>query len=286
MNHYHLTLITKRNQDCLFCLVKGEPEINLSFKDAISKLKKARQQGAIFLSIDGGEPTLLPYFKKLIKQSISLGFKKVVIKTNGWGFSNYDFAKAVLLNNQHIIRINLSLHGPNAEIHDYLAQTSGSFKIAIKAARNITKLQGDLVANIVICSQNYKFLLPYINLIEKLKIKEVILLFIASRGNALKNTFLIPKIENTIPFVRQAISYADSKGIYLALTFFPFCLLDNYSLSHAVEFHISSSIELFDELAKERYKSKKCQSCKYYDKCPGVWKEYYKLKGFQFKPIK
>jgi MoaA/NifB/PqqE/SkfB family radical SAM enzyme len=286
MNHYHLTLTTKCNQDCLFCLIKGSPEVNLSFKDVILKLKKARNQGAVFLSIDGGEPTLLPYFKKLIKQSISLGFKKIVIKTNGWGFSNYDFAKDILINNQHIIRINLSLHGPNTKIHDYLAQTPGSFKIAIKAARNIIKLQGDLIANIVICSKNYKFLLPYINLIEDLKIKEVIFLFIASRGNALKNTFLIPKIENTIPFVKRAISYADLRGIYVALTFFPFCCLDNYSLTHAVEFHMPSSIESFDELAKEHYKSKECRKCKYYDKCPGVWKEYYKLKGFQFKPVK
>lgn len=286
MNHYHLTLTTKCNQDCLFCLVKGDPEINLSYEDAVFKLKKARSQGAVLLSIDGGEPILLPYFKDLINQSIELGYQRIVIKTNGFGFSNYEFAKNILKGNENIIKINLSLHGPTAKIHYKLTQTKGSFDTAIKAAKNIIKLQGILISNIVICSENYKFLKEYIDLLGQLKIKETIFLFIASRGNALKNTYLIPDIEKITPFVKKAISFADSKRIYVALTFFPFCLLGDYYLTHAVEFHIPTSITLFDELAEERYKSIKCKKCKYYNKCPGVWREYYKLKGFNFKPIR
>ena len=286
MNHYHLTLTTKCNQDCLFCLVKGGPEINLSYKDVVSQLKKARSQGADTLSIDGGEPTTLPYFKKLIKQSISLGFKKIAIKTNGWGFSDYKFAKTIIEGNENIIKIYLSLHGSNKLIHDKLAQTNGSFSIALKAIKNIIKLQGDFTSNIVICSLNFLYLKEYIDLLKKTGIKKTIFLFIASRGNTLKNPFLIPNIKDTIPFIKEAIDYANTKGIEVALTFFPFCLFDSYYINYAVEFHIPTNINKFDELYKERYKSVKCKKCKYYSKCPGVWKEYYKLKGFRFKPIK
>ena len=286
MHHYHLIPTTNCDQHCLFCLVKGDPEINLSYEDTVLKLKKARKQGAAFLSIDGGEPTLLPYFGKLIKQSIALGFKKIAIKTNGLGFSDYKFAKTIIEGNENVIKIYLSLHGSNRLIHDKLAQTNGSFSIALKAIKNIIKLQGDFTSNIVICSLNFLYLKEYIDLLTKTGIKKTIFLFIASRGNALQNPFLIPKIEDTIPFIKEAIDYANTKGIEVALTFFPFCLFDNYYINYAVEFHIPNNIDEFDELAAEHYKSPRCKKCKYYSQCPGVWKEYYKLKGFQFKPIK
>jgi len=286
MNYYHLTPATKCNQDCLFCLIKGGPEINLSYKDVVSRLKKARNQGAAFLSIDGGEPTSLPYFGKLIKKSIALGFKKIAIKTNGRGFSDYKFAKTILEGNENIIKIDLSLHGPNKIIHDKLTQANGSFNTTLKAINNIIKSQGDLTSNIVICSLNFLYLKEYIDLLKKTEIKKTTFLFIALRGNALNNPLLIPNIEDTILFVKEAIDYANSKDINVALTFFPFCLLDSYYINYAVEFHIRNDINEFDELANERYKSPRCKRCKYYSKCPGVWKEYYKLKGFKFKPIK
>ena len=286
MHHYHLIPTTNCDQHCLFCLVKGDPEINLSYEDTVLKLKKARKQGAAFLSIDGGEPTLLPYFGKLIKQSIALGFKKIAIKTNGLGFSDYKFAKTIIEGNENVIKIYLSLHGSNRLIHDKLAQTNGSFSIALKAIKNIIKLQGDFTSNIVICSLNFLYLKEYIDLLTKTGIKKTIFLFIASRGNALQNPFLIPKIEDTIPFIKEAIDYANTKEIEVALTFIPFCLLDNYYINYAVEFHIPNNIYEFDELAAEHYKSPICKKCKYYSQCPGVWKKYYKLKGFNFKPIR
>jgi len=215
-----------------------------------------------------------------------LGFKKIAIKTNGRGFSDYKFAKTILEGNENIIKIDLSLHGPNKIIHDKLTQANGSFNTTLKAINNIIKSQGDLTSNIVICSLNFLYLKEYIDLLKKTEIKKTTFLFIALRGNALNNPLLIPNIEDTILFVKEAIDYANSKDINVALTFFPFCLLDSYYINYAVEFHIRNDINEFDELANERYKSPRCKRCKYYSKCPGVWKEYYKLKGFKFKPIK
>lgn len=286
MSHYYLTPTSKCNQNCLFCLVKGEFKINLSFEDAVSRLKKAHGQGATLLSLDGGEPTLLPYFKELIKQSISLGFKKIAIKTNGLGFSNYQYAKKVIEGNQNIIKIYLSLHGADKNIHDKLVQKNGSFDIALKAIKNIIKLKCDLISNIVICSLNFLYLKEYIDLLKQLGVKETIFLFIASRGNALKNPFIIPEIEMTVPFIKEAIDYANAKDVEVALTFFPFCLFDNYYINYAVESHMPDDIKDFDGLFGEKYKSEKCQKCRYYAKCPGVWKEYYQLKSFKFKPIR
>jgi len=215
-----------------------------------------------------------------------LGFKKIAIKTNGLGFSNYQYAKTIIEGNQNIIKIYLSLHGADKNIHDKLVQKNGSFDTAIKAAKNIIKLKCDFTSNIVICSLNFLYLKEYVDLLKRLGVKKTIFLFIASRGSALKNPFLIPEIETTVSYIKEAIDYANSKNVEVALTFFPFCLLDDYYINFAVESHILGKIKNFDELSEERYKSKNCQKCRYYTKCPGVWKKYYQLRGFKFKPIK
>ena len=286
MEHYIFTPTTECNQDCLFCLVKRDARAQCSYKDTVTLLRKLHKQGIIKLSIDGGEPTLLSYFNKLIRQSIALGFKTIAIKTNGLGFSNYKFAQNILEGNETIIYIYVFLHGPNKISHDKLTQTRGSFDTAIKAAKNIIELQGNIIANIVINNLNFLYLKEYIDLLKKINIRETLFLFILPKGNALKNNFLIPNIKNIIPFIKEAIDYANSKNIHVGLTFFPFCLLGDYYIDFAVETHIPTSISNFDKSSGEIYKSNKCRDCKYFSKCPGIRREYFKLNGFHFKPIK
>ena len=287
MDYYHLTLTSKCNHNCLFCLVKGVIKVNLSSKEAFKKLEKAHRQGAKYLSIDGGEPTILPYFKKLVNKAVNLGFKIIAVKTNGTGFSDYNFAREVIKGNEDIIRVYLSLHSSDKKIHDRLTKTEGSFDVAVRAINNITKLNGKLVINLVVCSLNYKHLKGFVEFLAEYKIQETILLFIVPQGNALKNKWLIPKIENTIPYVKKAIDLGNKLGIKVRLTFFPFCLLGKNYMQYAVEYNIPGDIRKFDSLfLKTRYQSPECKKCVFFTKCPGIFKEYYKIRGFHFKPIK
>ncbi|MCX6737240.1 MAG: radical SAM protein [Candidatus Parcubacteria bacterium] len=285
MNHYHLNLGNACNQNCIFCLVNGGKGNSLSFNRAILKLQKARENGAIYLSIDGGEPTIIPYFSKLVERSFLLGFKKMAIKTNGKGFSQYPFAKTILAKHKNDITIYLSLHGPSAEIHNKLTQTKKGFEIVLKAIKNITKLKGKVICNIVICTPNILYLKEYIALLKKMQIKEVIFLFIIPQGRALKNKFLIPKIEDTIPLVEDAIQYAKSLKITISLTFYPFCVLGKYK-KDAVEYHISTDLKHFDRLYKNKYSSQLCRNCLYAKNCPKIWKEYLKIYPFVFNPVR
>ena len=285
MKHYHLSITSKCDQNCIFCLVKDDPKVIMSYKKALSLLKNARQKGATLLSIDGGEPTILPYFKSLIKYSIKIGFKKIAIKTNGLGFYDYKFTKDIIEGNQNIIKIYISLHAGNKIVHDKLAQKTDSYNITCKAIKNIIRLNGDITANIVICSQNYLYLKEYIGLLKNLKIKQTIYLLTAARGNALKHPYIIPKIESVVPFVEESIDLADSLNIFVALTFFPFCALNKYYINNTVESKMTDNIKKFDGHYKEKYKSAKCKICKYYSNCPGVWKEYLKTNRFNFNPI-
>jgi len=287
INHYHLTLGYRCNQNCLFCLLKKEENPNLSYRSALLRVKKARKEGANNLTIDGGEPTIFSYFPRLVRESIDLGFKKVVIKTNGLGFSDYKFAKDIIRGNENIVELYFSLHAHHKIIHDKLVNKKGSFETTVRAIKNIIRLQGKCLTNIVICNSNFQYLKEYIDLLKRLKIQKTNFIFIASQGNALKNSFLIPKIENTIPFITKAIDYANTKNITVNLTFFPFCLLGDYYMNYAVEFHMPDSINKFDEDYRKKYKAKECKKCKYFNKCPEVWREYYKIYGFiKAKPIK
>ena len=283
MNYYHLNLGNTCNQKCGFCLVNGGKGYMLSFKEAREKLQRARRQEAVFLGIDGGEPTIAPYFPELIEESFLLGFKKIAIKTNGTGFSHYHLARKSLARQKENITIYLSLHGPSAEIHDKLVSERGGFGRALKAIQNLNKLGVRVICNLVVCSSNFLYLKEYIGLLNRLHIQETIFLFIIPKGRALKHSYLIPRIVDTLPFIKQAIDYANNLGIKVSLTFYPFCILGKYK-NKTVEYHIKTDLNSFDQLYRDKYFARECQDCLYAKNCPRVWKKYIKFYPFVFAP--
>ncbi|KKU11194.1 MAG: Heme biosynthesis protein [Parcubacteria group bacterium GW2011_GWF2_46_8] len=285
MRHYRLFLTSVRNENCSFCSVKDDPFVSLSFLDAVTLLREARRKGADYLSIDGGEVTMTSYFTKLIQRSVSLGFKKIVVNTNGFGFRNRDFTETVLEERQHILRICISLYGHNKRVHDRLTNVKGSFDATIKAIKNITDMRGDLVASLVVCSENFPFLKKYIGTLKRLKIKTVIISFVAVEDDVLWKPSFVPDIRDTIPFLQKAIDYANTKNISISLVFFPFCVLGKYYTEYATERYAGNRYKNQKEFFKGKHISKQCFGCTYYNSCPGVWEEYYKLRGFRFRPV-
>ncbi|MEM5781762.1 MAG: radical SAM protein [Candidatus Aenigmatarchaeota archaeon] len=282
----HLTLTKQCNQNCIFCLITEDKIKELKFNDVIKKIKKYKTSNNIFVSIDGGEPTIKPYFISFMKYLSKLKIQSIHLKTNGLRFQDRKFTEQVLKENKNRLKIYLSLEGPSSDIHDALTQTKGSFNGAIKSIKNIKNLGGEIITNIVINSLNYKYLKEYIDLLKKMDIKETIFLFIIPRGRAWAHRDLIPSLEKVRPYIEEAIHYADTQQIFISLTFFPFCLFSkSYYYTHAVEFNINKTISQWDKLNKERYVSPLCRKCIFVDKCPKVWHNYQKLYPFNFKPI-
>ena len=69
------------NQDCLYCCVDRE-DVQMDFNELVRILDYLKKHGTLQISYVGGEPTLHPDYKEIIKYTKDLGFY-ITVSTNG-----------------------------------------------------------------------------------------------------------------------------------------------------------------------------------------------------------
>lgn len=110
---------------CPFCYNEKERQGRpLSVEDYARIFGEGREEGALYLTLSGGEPTLHPRFFEIGKLATALGYS-VRIKTNGHGLDE----AALVRIRQEIDPYNLdvSLHGASPGTHDAATGIPGSF---------------------------------------------------------------------------------------------------------------------------------------------------------------
>ncbi len=235
---------------------------------------------AIILS--GGEPAQRPDFFKLLEKLIELDFCKVQVQTNGRLFLDKDFAERTVSMLGSRGEFFVSFHAPNEKLFEELSGVKGSFNETVLGLKNLIKLNAKIRTDTVIVKQNYEDLALIVDLLTALGVKGMELIFVHPNGRAWVNRKrIVPRIEETVPFVKEAVVHGLRHGTNVVITRYPFCVLDGYE-KHAVEFNYS---EDFDNYLNARVKGAECRQCKYFKNCPGIWANYLKLFSFEFRPV-
>lgn len=94
-------------------------------------IERARGDGFEYLSIQGGEPTIWPWLRELITHAREIGFRDVIMVTNGRLLAERAASRRIL--EAGLTGIVFSLLGPDAEVHDSLAASKGSFDAVVAA---------------------------------------------------------------------------------------------------------------------------------------------------------
>ena len=120
---------------CDFCYNEKEKGgERLSLEDYKRILQQARQEGALFLTLTGGEPTLHPDFFSIGIHADNLGYS-VRVKSNGYGFT-----EAFIRRLQREVKpynVDLSIHGATAATHDAVTAMEGSFARLLQSIRMV-----------------------------------------------------------------------------------------------------------------------------------------------------
>jgi MoaA/NifB/PqqE/SkfB family radical SAM enzyme len=260
----------KCNNNCVFCSIpKNKRDIIRSYDEIISNME-IESQKCDSIEFTGGEPTIRSDFINLVKNAKELGFKLIIIETNGRMFSNPKFTKDAI--NAGLNRIVFSLHGPEA-IHDNLTKVKGSYAQLIKGIKEAKKYDINIYSNFVINKLNYKYMKDYIEIINELKLKSISLLFTIPSGMAAENK-LMPTYSEIIPYLISALKTSKTD---VTVQNVPFCVLGDlkkYIYSdkkcHFNFIETSPQINL-------KIKTEKCKNCKH--ECEGIWKKYYEIYG-------
>ena len=254
-----------------------------NYDEIISRLEDRKRDGKMtdYILMTGGEPTLHPRFLDILKYlTKNFSKQKVGILSNGRLFSYKSFAREVLKINN--LFLGVSVYGHNAETHDAITQSKGSFVQTISGLKNILAYRnpGHLIeVRTVISGLSYPHLDKMIEFIsvEFPSVDRFVLIFLEFEGQAVKNlketkvnyAQVVPKLKKALPLFK--------KFKEIQLYHFPLCAIDSvfwpYIRRALPEYEIT-----FLPV---------CQKCDYREYCLGIHKGHIKYIGTkEFKPIK
>lgn len=143
------------NYRCLGCSVEATLKRAELFplEKACSIIGEARALGCITLALTGGEPVMpghIDYMEKIIKYSRKIGFKKVIVATNGFFLPEYiDHLKEA-----GVTRFSISFLGLNGFMESYTGNPQ-SFARALDAIHAVIDHDLHLGVNCVIMKKNH-----------------------------------------------------------------------------------------------------------------------------------
>lgn len=218
------------NNNCLFCYFRDRKYKR--HNPSTEKIKKLfstiSKLGIDTLEITGGEPTVREDIIELISFAKErLKFRKIGIITNGSRFCNESFAaKAIGCGIDDVL---ISVHGPDAGLHDLLTGVEGSFDRAVEAIRNVLKLGASCRTNTVVTKLNYQKSEEISKLVYDLGIRKVNYIYFSPLDDAIRaQKDLWCTYSETAPFVKKMIDNYKDKFETISIKVIPFCFLAGY----------------------------------------------------------
>jgi len=274
------------NNECLFCMSKRTGEVQKFTPFEQVKNDILRYEGFEKIIFLGGEPTIYPEFKELVKLCKGR-FKSIGLITNGRRLSDAKFLKELV--DAGLDNVSVSVHNHKKEVEDYLTQKEG-FDEKVKGLRNLLKLGVKVFVNIVLTKKNLD-LADTIEFFSDMGVKDFRVNSMRTEsGNAQVNReSLLPAFKECEEPIRQALKIDAN----ISLGDFPPCVFDIPGiLNHMGEYIYDvdgTNLTYADERKNSfnwmqmkrnvlKFRPKKCQTCSF-TMCEGVWKSYYKKYG-------
>lgn len=278
------------NENCVFCTVALDNERELSTEEVKSRLLLLAERKTPSVAFTGGEPTLREDLPELIKFAKKLGMR-VELQTNGVLLHNKTRAKKIL--GAGVDMVVVSLHSHKEEISERLTNSPKTYKKTIEGIKNISKLCKNVQISHVINTLNYKDLYDFVIFTRKQfpGVSCIYFGFVRPNGNALKNSWVVPKISDIDLDVYRALDYCKANDIQFNVEGLPLCYMQGFEeysqeskrlLSEPV-FYMGSEVsrpDIHHHIQNTlKRKNERCGYCSLRDICPGVWKEYADLYG-------
>ncbi len=291
------------NNNCRFCIDANKHSFaNKSTAQIEKEIEGAKKRGTTYLEFIGGETTIRPDFLSLVKTAKSLGFKTIMIATNGRMLSYPEYAKKLI--EAGLNSVVFSIHGYNAKTHDFLTRSKGSFSQLVKGFNNVKKLLGveAIGSNTTIVNQNYKSLPKIGKFIYGLGIRNAEFIFVDCNEGGAHNSFdeFVPRISEAAPFIRQCLDIGKKSDFgHWHIRYVPLCYFTDYldQVSELLEVkrfqteHLAPDFVNFDVEGSRplvgRAKTDRCRGCRLFDQCEGIWKAYLEHYGDEeLRPVK
>ncbi len=291
MRHEYV-LTNKCNLKCVYCsfpnrggeksLKKVKNEILLIYKNNFNQL-----------AITGGEPSLNKDLDKIIFYAKKIGFKEVILETNGYGLDDINYAKSLI--SSGLDSIGFSFQGVNSKTHDSVVGVKGHHEKLMKAISNLIKLNfSNIIFTPVITEFNYRDIPEIIRFAEKhryflrFNFVRIHQYDFFERSN-LSYKEVVPEYSKVCKVFYDSFKKNPPREAYEAYNNIPPCAFyaigeDIFKYIEPNEGHLSPEIHSAE--LKLYSKPKMCEKCKFNKTCQGIFYTYVAERGLaEFKPI-
>lgn len=290
------------NNYCRFCIDADKRNfLEKTTQEIVLEMVDARKRGRTYLEIIGGEPTIRQDLIYLIREAKKIGFRTILMATNGRMLAYKKYAKSLI--DAGITSIIFSIHGHNSKLHDSLTRAKGSFKQLMSGFDNIKSLGfREVGSNTTIVKQNYKHMFNIGDFIYNLGIRNAEFIFVDPNYGGAHNNFkeMVPRISEAAPYIRKCLDIGKGNKIsHWHIRYVPLCYFMDYKnqvseLYESKNFHtehLAPDFKNYDAGASRReiarVKAEKCKKCFLYNRCEGIWREYIAYYGErELRPVK
>lgn len=200
------------NNRCVFCAQRG-----LSSASGSSPA-----DGDAQVVFAGGEPTVLDDLPERIAAAREGGADRVLLQTNGRRLAYAAYLAELV--DAGLTHLDVSLHGPRAEIHDYHTQTEGSFKQTARGLLLAGRTSLELVVTTVVTRSNFRHLGATARVLRKLGVTSWLISAARTLGAAGDEVGSVPPRLGMLPD-HLAAALRESSGIEVTFAGIPPCVV-------------------------------------------------------------
>lgn len=269
----HIT--TACNHRCIFCSRKSDHPDPPEPPDEVSRILKEFKDT---ITIEGGEPTLSKNLPILSLRAKKSGVREVMLVTNGYSLDKPENIKKLLSAGIDVFNFNFPSH--IEKLYNTLTGSKNYHK-TVSAIKNCIENAGPQKTRLtmVLNSLNYKYLKGYARFIKREfgQIFYVEINMIKLLGSVRKRIWLIPKLTDIEPYLKEGFSQFNELGINFICDGIPLCFMNGFEHKN-IDAFMSLKGGCFSISEKTHFKP--CLSCKLKTLCPGPRKDYVSIFGF------
>ena len=274
------------NNWCTFCMERstGYP-LKYTLDEYCESLDRYRKQLS-HVVFTGGEPTLNPLLRQMIGAARERDFEIIGVISNGRRLQDREYCEALLA--AGLTKVTVSLHGPNADVHDWITRRKHAFGQTFRGLRHLAELKPRygfyFKLNTTIVKGNVHLMREMADIALELGVDNINFNVVEVRGNA------IELFDSVVPRYVDVMEQADSSGLDFndarcSLSRVPACaggaewVQETWHVAHR------GSVDRYDALAGKT-KGPMCEQCWINEYCPGIWDHYVERYGWdEFKPV-
>ncbi len=273
------------NLGCTYCTITDEMRQRALPPERIAReIDQAAARGFKDVAFTGGEPTIRSDLPALVKHARKRGFEHVKVSSNGLRYAHAPYLDHLVACG--VDQFNVSVHAFSDAAYEATVRREGTAPHRRAGIENLVARGLDPVADLILKNDTYRDARAWIASLHALGVRRFALWLVSLTDQNAGKVEQLPRISDVVPYITPAFDDARQGGYEVVALHVPRCFLPGYEdhVRHpgADLVRVVTPDDIFDLRSSRLTGGEKpagCQGCKWFDRCPGLRRDYVEVMG-------